>query len=229
MPSVAFITLTNDGYIDYTLNCLKSLEKCGFKGKLISYCMGSSCYNRLKDLGYEARLLPDKNLTEFETFKKKNWSQIMHVKFDIISECLKTHDYVCFTDGDIVYHNPNFLERLVSIVGDNELLIQNDAGPGCPVAACAGFMFIKSNDKMKYLYDPERTRARCYENSLYEDQTYINGILPQIKHKLLSQTEFPNGAFFYQYKPKTPYLVHFNWIVGHEKKAKMNECGMWYL
>ena len=229
MPSVAFVTLTNDGYIDYTLNCLKSLEKCGFTGNLISYCIGMSCYERLKSSGYEARLLEGNNNTEFEVYKKKKWSLIMHAKFDIITDCLKTHDYVCFTDGDIVFHNPKFLDNLLLLAQNYELLIQNDAGPGCQRAACAGFMFLKSNEKIKYLFDPERTRAQCYEDSLYEDQTYINSILKQIKFKLLSQEDYPNGAYFYSQVPKNPSLVHFNWIVGNEKKDKMKEAGMWYI
>ena len=37
MKNITFCTLTNTGYINYTLNCLKSLEKIGLKDKLVEY------------------------------------------------------------------------------------------------------------------------------------------------------------------------------------------------
>ena len=44
---VKFITLTNDGYIDYTLNCLKSLELINFKNDLYCYSIGSKSHETL--------------------------------------------------------------------------------------------------------------------------------------------------------------------------------------
>ena len=48
---VAFVTLTNSGYIDYTLNCLESLNRIHSKLPLISYCLGVNGYNILKEKG----------------------------------------------------------------------------------------------------------------------------------------------------------------------------------
>jgi len=46
--NIAFITLTNNGYLDYTNNCLKSLENCGFdKTPLVCYCVDNNSYNKL--------------------------------------------------------------------------------------------------------------------------------------------------------------------------------------
>ena len=36
---VSFITLTNNGYKQYTKNCLKSLKKFGLNEKLKIFCM----------------------------------------------------------------------------------------------------------------------------------------------------------------------------------------------
>ena len=38
--NIAFITLTNTGYIDYTLNCLQSLKNINMKKQLKVYCIG---------------------------------------------------------------------------------------------------------------------------------------------------------------------------------------------
>ena len=43
---------------------------------------------------------------------------------------------------------------------------------------------------------------------------------------------YPNGKMFYEhteYVKDTAVLVHFNWIKGHLKMAKMKEHKMWLL
>ena len=43
---------------------------------------------------------------------------------------------------------------------------------------------------------------------------------------------YPNGKFFYDNTTKTidtAVLVHFNWVQGHLKMAKMKEYKMWLL
>ena len=43
---VAFITLTNEGYLPYTLNCLASLERAGETVPLTMYCVDEASYDR---------------------------------------------------------------------------------------------------------------------------------------------------------------------------------------
>jgi hypothetical protein len=41
---------------------------------------------------------------------------------------------------------------------------------------------------------------------------------------------FPNGKYYYNNSANiNPYLIHFNWIVGDEKKEKMRTYDKWYL
>jgi hypothetical protein len=40
IDDIAFITLTNNGYLDYTINCLESLKKINSDRKLKCYCVG---------------------------------------------------------------------------------------------------------------------------------------------------------------------------------------------
>ena len=46
---IAFITLTNNGYIEYTENCLKSLEKINSNVNLKCYCIGKKGYEYLNN------------------------------------------------------------------------------------------------------------------------------------------------------------------------------------
>ena len=49
---IKFITLTNKGYIKYTLNCIASLERCGIdKSELVAYCMDEEAYRLFLELG----------------------------------------------------------------------------------------------------------------------------------------------------------------------------------
>ncbi len=50
--SVKFITLTNDGYLDFTLNCLKSLDLIDFKQKSHCFAIGEKSYMKLKSKNY---------------------------------------------------------------------------------------------------------------------------------------------------------------------------------
>ena len=48
-------------------------------------------------------------------------------------------------------------------------------------------------------------------------------------YKLLDLDDFPNGAHFKKYKDGLdPYIIHYNYILGHEKKNQMISDGNWY-
>lgn len=219
--NVIFITLTNNGYIDYTLNCYKSMNNLNMN--LHSYVIGKEAYDKLK--GRERTLLPS-NDTEFSEFRKGNWHNITKQKFKIIHDNLKHYKYVCFTDGDIVYKK-NVIDYCFEHIGGNDILIQNDTLDDDDHSnLCSGFMFIRSNDKTKRLFNPTIATKDAKEG--WGDQMYINSIKEKLKYKMLPLNLFPNGQYYYKYQPKS-YLIHFNWIVGHKKKDKMKSYGYWFI
>jgi hypothetical protein len=156
MKDVAFITLTNSGYIDYTLNCLESLKRIGLSSRLHSYVIGKEGYDLLKEKGYKCSLIEDEKNSNFQTFRKGNWSDITFQKFIIIHENLKKYKYVCFTDGDIVFENKNFLEYLRDNIKSYDMLIHNEGlNDNDTSNLCSGFMYIKSNKNTLSLLNPE--------------------------------------------------------------------------
>ena len=227
MEKCAFITLTNTGYIDYTLNCLESLKKIKSNLNLIVYCIGKKGHDMLISKGYSSILIDDDNNSNFQTFRSGNWSNITHNKFVIIYENLLKYDYVCFTDGDIIYENNDFYKHLFDNINDNDMLIQNDI---CNTTnlLCSGFMFIKSNLTTLSFFNPINTEM--FKNNIgWDDQIYVNDNKNKIKYEFLSSDLFPNGWYYYNNTNLNPYIIHFNWIIGHEKKERMKIYNKWLL
>jgi hypothetical protein len=224
--NISFITLTNDGYIDYTLNCIKSLNDINIKQKLKVYCIGNNGYSILQQNNISCELIIDDNVNTFQEFKSNKWSDITFYKFQIIYEHLLNNEYVCFTDGDIVYENNNIFSFLLNNINDNEMLIQDDQ-----FELCSGFMFIKSNQNTLSLFNPENVNIHKNKHiNDWNDQLYINDIKHLIKYKKLPLYLFPTGEYYYKYNNgMNPYLIHFNWVVGHEKKNKMIYYNKWKL
>ena len=224
---IAFISLTNTGYIDYTLNCLQSLKNINMKKQLKVYCVGEEGYSILKEKEIMCELIIDEDAIKFQEFRKNNWSNIIYYKFEIIYLNLLKHKYVCITDGDIVYENNNIFDYLLSNIEDNDMLIQSEGIYNNDV--CSGFMFIQSNENTISLFNPENIKK--YKNTKgWDDQIYINSIKYKLKFKKLPLKLFPTGKYFYDYNSNIqPYIIHFNWVVGHEKKNRMIQYNKWYI
>jgi hypothetical protein len=223
---ISFITLTNTGYIDYTLNCLESLKRINSKIDLDCYCIGIDGYNKLKNKGILCNLINDEQFSKFETYQNGNWSNITYYKFEIIYKNLLKNKYVCFTDGDIVYENNTFFDFLLQNIGDNDMLIQSE---GLDIDdLCSGFMFIKSNDCTLSIFNPKNTES--FKNiSNWDDQVYVNNNKYKMKYITLPLSLFPTGNYYYKYSNNiNPYMIHFNWLRGHEKKQKMIEYNKWF-
>jgi hypothetical protein len=224
--NISFITLTNTGYLDYTMNCLESLKRINMTDKLEIYCIGKEGCDKLKTNGYSSHLIDSEQNTNFQTFRTGNWANITYYKFEIIYENLLKNEYVCFTDGDIVYENNSFFDYLLTNIGENDMLIQSEGIDTLDV--CSGFMFIKSNESTLSLFDPKNVEK--YKNTKgWDDQVYINEIRNKLKYKKLPLCLFPTGKYYYIYNANiNPYMIHFNWIVGNEKKNKMIQYAKWY-
>ena len=226
--NIAFITLSNTGYIDYTLNCLQSLKNINMKKQLKTYCIGEQGYDILKKDYMCELIIDEKNITNFQVFRTLYWSNITYYKFEIIYNNLLNNEYVCITDGDIVYENNQLFHYLLTNIEDNDLLIQSEGIYN--IDLCTGFMFIKSNENTISIFNPEN--VKMYRNNVgWDDQIYVNTIKYKLKYKKLPIQLFPTGKYYYHYNNniQQPYLIHFNWITGNQKKKRMIEYNKWYL
>lgn len=225
--NISFITLTNSGYINYTLNCLESIKNINLSIPLHCYCIGKKGYDRLFNKGYKCTLIDDEQNSNFTSYKNGNWSEITFNKFKIIYENLLKYKYVCYTDGDVVYENNEFFGYLIDKIGDYEMLVQNNCEGVNAIST--GFMFIKSTDNVKYLFDPDYIEKNYRISNEFDINDYLDSIKNKINFKLLSLSLFPYGNYYYNnHNSISPYLIHFNWLVGHEKRGKMLLYRKWY-
>jgi hypothetical protein len=231
-------TVTNHGYLLYTLNMLKSLESYHLNHKVFIVCIDKKGSAILKQLGYSVFCIEDSTLATFCPWNTKGYDRICYLKLELIYRLLSLKKHVLLVDGDIVFHK-NPMDDIQEWWRDTiyDVWIQNDSQQnGNTKNMCTGYMFLKSSERLIQLYDcvSEKGKAK-YESCAFDnnDQTYFNHFVkPYCIMKPLLLERYPNGKMFYDNKEliKNKYvLVHFNWVQGHIKMAKMKEHKMWLL
>lgn len=230
-----FFTLTNEGYIDYTFNMIESLKRFNIDKKLFIFCLDESSNNILRLKGYKTFLI-NTNLSAFTAFNEKGYDKICYIKFLTIYKIIELGYNAFYTDGDIFFNkNPfEYILKLKNIDGD--IWIQNDSLTDNDYSnVCAGFMYVRSNDITKKYFECESAESikKYNETGLKPpyDQAYFNKhIKSYLNLHMFPLSEFPNGRYFYKFSEKiqdTIVMVHFNWIIGHEKKKRMQKYNMW--
>ena len=241
---VAFITLTNAGYIHYTRNCLASLQRTQEPLPLTCHCTDIDSHAKLAAEGASAALVDASSFGysvggEFHGFKKAGLNVLMHLKLALVRRALLTHRFVVYTDGDIVYERPGVLAYCLTAMGDTvDLLTQNDelqdSMNDTEHCLCAGFMCVRATPRMLALLDvpPEVVRT----DAAWDDQSYLRKVVrPQVVWRQLPLALFCNGRYFLQHAhdttpPLRPLLTHFNWLKGDDaKRETMKRYGRWLL
>jgi len=229
-------TITNNGYILYTLNMLKSLKRFGLDKKVFIVCMDSKSYNTFKKLGYNSYLI-DLKINNFVGYNKKGYDIICYYKMLYIYKLTTLNVNVFYIDGDVVFMN-NPLENLSNwIKSDKDTWIQNDTMNNYDYRnMCMGVIFVKSTEQsLKHFKCDTEDSYNYYKNICSfnnNDQTYFNNrIKGYVNIGLMPLELYPNGQYFYKYPhlKETCILVHFNWIQGNHKLVKMKEYNMWLL
>jgi hypothetical protein len=256
-------TLTNSGYLLYTLNLLKSLRPYGLDKKMLVVCMDAAAATRLQRLGYQACSVEEKesedreeleeskeskeskgkeerqNLSRFCPWNTKGYDEICYTKLRVIHRLLTMDKNVLLVDGDVVFcKNPvEDWTTWWSVPPTYDVYVQNDSERDEDVTnLCTGYMWIRSTEKTKEVYDcesergQERYRTCAFDNN---DQTYFNRyVKPACRVQVLPLNRYPNGAVYQKKKSAISgqfVLVHFNWLKGHFKLVVMKQNGMWLL
>jgi hypothetical protein len=230
-------TVTNYGYLLYTLNMLKSLKPYGLDKKILVVCIDKKGANILRKLGYNVYCIDDGNLGKFSPWNTKGYDRICYLKLELIYRILSLDKNVLLVDGDLVFlKNP--LDDINKWLQETsiDVHIQNDSLEDTnDNNMCTGYMLIKSNEKMIKLYDcVSESGKKKYLDCAFDnnDQTYFNKFVkPYCTFQALTLMKYPNGLAFYNElaEKTTAILIHFNWVHGHIKMAKMKEYKMWIL
>lgn len=227
-------TLTNSGYLLYTLNMLKSLKQFDLDKKVLIVCIDRPGAESLTKRGYNV-ICVDDVYGKFSPWNSTEYVKICYLKLELIYRILSLQKNVLLIDGDIVFRK-NPMDDIITWSKDtiNDVLIQNDSLENKNTKnMCTGYMFIKSSDRLITLYDVISEAGRnkylkCAFNN--NDQTYFNVyVKPRCIFSALPLEKYPNGKMFYDNPKLDPVLVHFNWVHGHVKMVKMKEHKMWLL
>ena len=231
-------TVTNYGYLLYTLNLLKSLEPFGLDKKILLVCLDAKGAAVLRQKGYHVYCAEENRLSAFCPWNSKGYDQICYLKLELIYRILSLNKHVLLVDGDIVFQK-NPIDDIMKWQTDTifDVWIQNDSTENQNTRnMCTGYLFIKTSDRLCTLYDCVSELGRKkYEKCAFDnnDQTYFNQFVkPACMMSPLPLEQYPNGKMFYEHADalqNTTVLVHFNWVKGHLKMAKMKEYQMWLL
>lgn len=230
-------TLTNYGYLLYTLNMLKSLKPYGLDKKVFIVSIDKKAANILLQLGYNVYCIDDTELSRFAPWNTKGYDKICYLKLELIYRILSLNKNILLVDGDIVFLKDPMPDINWWLEEKHiDVHIQNDSLENINTTnLCTGYMLIKSNEIMINLYDcvsdagQKKYMACAFDNN---DQSYFNKFVkPSCKFQALVLSKYPNGKSFYEMptRKNTAILVHFNWVHGHIKMAKMKEHKMWLL
>jgi len=221
---LSFITLTNEGYLEYTRNMIKSLELCECDVPLKVYCIGQDCYDMLD---YKNKVLLDVDApSEKQVFREGDWNKMMAAKMSAIKCELDKGNDVLFSDGDIVWLNKRFIQDIKNRTDDNDLLFQNDHQDDNDYGqVCCGLIWAKSCDNNKRLFDVSQIdmeRFKC-------DQIYMNEIKDELNYEMLPLKKYPNGKYWCDRNPDRKNCIHFNYLIGDQKEEIMRSSGYWYV
>jgi hypothetical protein len=229
-------TVTNNGYLLYTLNMLKSLKPFGLEHKILILCLDRKGAEVLEKIGYHPICI-DHAIGKFCPWNTKGYDQICYLKMELVYRILSFGKNVLLVDGDIVFLKDPITNVLTWRDEPGEVWIQNDAQKDQDTTnLCTGYLYLRSSPHMIELYDcvstagQEKYKKCAFDNN---DQTYFNKyVKPHCKVNALPLEQYPNGKMFYDHlksvRPDT-VLVHFNWVKGHLKMAKMKEHKLWLL
>ena len=234
---ILYFTITNNGFILYTLNLLKSLARFDLDKKIVIVCFDSKADKTLRKMGYNT-ILFDINIHRFIGYNKEGYDKICYYKLLIIYKLLCLKINVFYIDADVVFlKNP---EKIINTWNnlDKDMYIQNDSMDNSDDNnLCMGLLFVKSNSNtIKYFKCNSDENIKYYDTFCAfdnNDQSYFNNkIKPYLKVGVMKLEDCPNGKYFYKESLNIidkVTVVHFNWVHGHEKLLKMKEYNMWLL
>lgn len=237
--STIFLTLTNYGYILYTLNMLKSLKQWNLDRSILIICLDVKSYNILQRLGYKVYYINDSTMSNFYAYNTPGYEKVCYIKMCIWYYYLEHGIDILYADGDIVFmKNPmSNIESISKKHETTELFIQNDSMIDQNMDnLCTGFLLIRSTQNTINLFNCisedgiQKYNECAFKNN---DQSFVNiFIKPYVSYIALPLEMYPNGQYFYQHHVEIEHsavLVHFNWIKGHNKMIKMREHQLWLL
>jgi hypothetical protein len=216
---------------------LKSLVPFGLDRFILLLCLDQRSATWFSNKGYQVITINEIN-DRFCAWNTDGYDRICYLKLEWIYRILSLGKNVLLIDGDIVFlKNPLDDVRKWENERSTDVWIQNDAQYDQDTHnLCTGYVYIRSSPRMIQAYDcttdigKQKYDTCAFDNN---DQSYFNKYVKPISQCIpLPLVQYPNGKYFYEHNTQIrsiATLVHFNWVKGHMKMAKMKEHKLWLL
>lgn len=243
-PKVIWFTLINKGYVDYTKNFLKSMEKSGCTFKLIVYCLDTQAMDDLKDyqncecIKFDMKKSMSTGMSKWAT---KEYKDVVFAKLDAMQKTMEKYPNkpVGYIDTDIVLLSdptPIILDSMQKHPDIDVFAQCDESGEkctdhlNCPYICSGVIVFRKPLSDKIFKYTVEDMNTFWGDQDFLLNKFNTNGI----KTFTIDKNIFLNGSYEGIQSgspatlPKEACLVHFNWMVGDQKVKRMKEQNMWY-
>ncbi len=235
------ITFTNNGYMDYVRNFSINIKKTNIPWNICVICSDQDSYNECQSSQIGSVFMDiyggiNNDLKEMSIWNDKNWNNIMFMRLTAMQEILKDERIksVTFMDTDIhIYRDfVPYLKNLAIQNPDFNFFVQSDHMTANPDEhshhVCGGFYHFRNIDNIRNIFLFTENDVKI--NTHNADQQHLQAKLVEygIATKQLSRHLFPNGSLFSNI-PSNPYIFHYNYMVGDEKRRNMMKMGHWYL
>jgi hypothetical protein len=222
------------GYIDYIKNLFLSTVLAKVPWKLLIVAIDKEAHSALTNMHIPNVFLDLKCPTSFTTFNdRKDFNTLCFIKMDVVRTVMnvlkESTDYIVYLDGDIWVFR-DFQQDLLQFQNQKyDIVFQCDEKQtgkcNCPCNnICMGFFMINTQrpDLMEY------SNMDTYIN-VDHDQFLMNQRLKtgNIKFTTFDRLSFPNGVFAKNILSSNVAILHYNWLVGNEKKTLMQKNGHW--
>ena len=246
---IVWITLINYGYIEYTKNFLKSMEKNNCSFKLIVYCLDKEIIEELSEyknaICFDASFIKESTQSNLTEWFSTDYRKIVFSKLDAIKYTINIcnrygiwsvgyidTDIIVFKDPtQIILDNMNYNHDTLIFSQCDEDSRECSNPSGCP-HICTGVIVFRTGSIDTSIFDYSSEDLIKYNS----DQDYLVDILrkKQIKRLTISKNIFLNGAYpgvknGSLILPPSACLLHYNYMNGNEKQNCMKKNGMWYL
>lgn len=241
-------TVTSDGYKFYTWNLYKMLQGLQLPWKLCILCLDKESFefmNKIAMIPSRLYLMPGQHIHHKDPvlFGSQQFKRMNRMKLKALEELSQRVELetLVYLDSDIAVFQ-DCLPAMRACLGTAPLWFQCDekqeesltcSSPlSCP-NPCTGVIAMSLTPETRpLLKDIYRIVDDTWKESL-TDQDYVLKRLQatQTPYQTLDRTLFPNGSFLKdnKYKEGNPVLLHFNYILGKDKKRFMKQKECWVL
>lgn len=214
-----YITLTSHGYLSFTMNLLKSIERIDPLWKLRVYATDKTSYDILTGEGYEC-VLKELHSDSFIDYDADGYNEFCFMKLQCIIDALVDSEYVMYIDGDVFVLGDfrHILEYTHDAVFQSNDPLHEDTK-----TICAGIMLVNRR-VVPWFNEGIRTAGNYKHDEGFIIETYKDSGLDVT---LWSQSIFCNGRCF-DCIPDTALMMHYNWVIGEVgKKKRMIQNDHW--